>query len=270
MPCVHSSPHRSAFRPRVSGRTTARHRGAHRTPYTVDVTFRERLLGTLRRLEPILAEPGVMVVGSEVPNLLQPGAASTLVVSQDVDLALPVDRLESIKRRLHEIHDLVPSAEEPSVYVPTNPGLIEANFLGLDPRIREASETYVLEDAVLPLMVFGPMGLLRPGTVVDVEGLRLPLPRRADLMAEKLSTDRTGEKGARDLLVVAGLLVTASPDDLDEFLTVAEDLSAESRHAIRSGLTILSLMGGRPGMPDPLSVRDRVGWLLGKLEDRHE
>ena len=35
---------------------------------------------------------GVLIVGSEVPNLLQPHAASTLVVSQDVDVALPVDR----------------------------------------------------------------------------------------------------------------------------------------------------------------------------------
>ena len=44
------------------------------------MTFRDRLFGTLRRLEPILVEPGVMVVGSEVPNLLQPGGASTFVV----------------------------------------------------------------------------------------------------------------------------------------------------------------------------------------------
>jgi hypothetical protein len=41
-------------------------------------------------------EPGVLIVGSEVPNLLQPGAASTLVVSQDVDLAVPLGRLEAV------------------------------------------------------------------------------------------------------------------------------------------------------------------------------
>jgi hypothetical protein len=58
------------------------------------VTFRDRLLGTLRQLQPVLDVPGVLVVGSEVPNLLQPDAASTLVVSQDVDLALPVDCVE--------------------------------------------------------------------------------------------------------------------------------------------------------------------------------
>lgn len=34
--------------------------------------FQERLLGTLRALGPVLAEPGVMIVGSEVPNLLSP------------------------------------------------------------------------------------------------------------------------------------------------------------------------------------------------------
>ena len=82
--------------------------------------------------------------------------------------------------------------------MPTSPALIEANFLGLDSRTRDASETYVLEDAELPLMVFGPLGLLRPGRVVEVEGLRLPLPRSADLMVEKLLSDRADEKGARD------------------------------------------------------------------------
>ena len=94
------------------------------------MTFRDKLIGTLRLLQPILEEPGVLVIGSEVPNLLQPDAASTLVVSQDVDLGLPVDRVQAIKKRLREIEGLRPSADEPSVYVPTSRGLIEANFLG--------------------------------------------------------------------------------------------------------------------------------------------
>jgi hypothetical protein len=233
------------------------------------VTFRERLLNTLRALRPVLEESGVLVVGSEVPNLLQPDVACTLVVSQDVDLAVPVDRVPSIKVRLRELHGLVPSAQEPSVYVPTSPALIEANFLGLDTRISDASQTYVLEDADLPLMVFGPLGLLRPGPVVNVEGLRLPLPRTADLMVEKLLTDRTGEKGARDLLVVAGLLAAATPGDLDDLIAVAGRLSEESRYAIRSALTVLSLMDARPGMPDPLPVRDTLTWLLLTLEKPH-
>lgn len=233
------------------------------------MTFRDKLLGTLRQLQPVLAEPGVLVVGSEVPNLLQPDAASTLVVSQDVGVAVPVDRVASIKRRLREIHGLIPSAEEPSVYVPTSPALIEANFLGLDSRLRDARETYVLEDAELPLMVFGTLGLLRPGRVVDVEGLRLPLPRVADLMVEKLLTDRAEEKGARDLLVVAGMLAAATPADLDEVVTVARGLSAESRHAICSALTVLSLMTSRLGMPDPVPVRVQVTRLLSRVEERH-
>jgi hypothetical protein len=230
------------------------------------VTFRDRLLATLTRLRPVLEEPGVLIVGSEVPNLLQPDAASTLVVSQDVDLAVPVDRLQSVKARLRQVRDLAPSSEEPSVYIPMSPALIEANFLGLDTRIRDASETYVLEDPELPLMVFGPLGLLRPGPVLDVEGLRLPLPRTADLIVEKLLTDRTGEKGARDLLVVAGMLVAATRADLDELENVARGLSAESRHAIRSGLTVLSLMEARPGMPNPAPVRDHVTRLLSRIE----
>ncbi len=230
------------------------------------MTFRDRLIRTLRLLQPVLDEPGVLVVGSEVPNLLEPDAASTLVVSEDVDIGVPVDRLDALKKRLRLIHGLVPSVEEPSVYVPAAADLIEANFLGLDSSIREPGETYVLEDAELPLMVFGPLGLLRAGRVVEVEGLRVPLPRIGDLIVEKLLTDRTGEKGARDLLVVAGLLAHASAADLDEATRVTAGLSAESRHSVRANLTLLSLMDTRPGMPDPAPVRERVVRLLAAIE----
>ena len=61
------------------------------------MTFKDRLFGTLRALEPILTEPGVLVVGSEVPNLLEPNASSTLVVSEDVDVAVQVDRIREVK-----------------------------------------------------------------------------------------------------------------------------------------------------------------------------
>jgi hypothetical protein len=160
----------------------------------------------------------------------------------------------------------VPSVEEPSVYVPTSPDLIEANFLGLDPRVRDASETYVFEDAELPLMVFGPLGLLRPGPIVDVDGVLVPLPRPAGLMVEKLLSDRGGEKGARDLLVVAGLLATATATDLTELVALTHSLSAESRYEISSNLTILSLMEPRPGMPDPIASRQAVTELLARIE----
>lgn len=232
------------------------------------MTFRDRLLATLRQLSPILEEPGVLVVGSEVPNLLQAHAASTLVVSQDVDIGVPIDRVDAVKRRLRAVTGFVPSSDEPSVYIPNVPGLIEANFLGLDARIREAGETYVFEDADLPLMVFGPLGLLRPGPVIDLDGLRVPLPRVGDLMVEKLLTDRTGEKGVRDLLVVAGLFAVATDADLDDVVTVVRGLSAESRHAVRSGLTLLSLMDGRANMPEPQPIRLRAQTLAAQLEER--
>ena len=95
------------------------------------------------------------------------------------------------------------------------------------------------------------------------------MPRPAGLMAEKLLTDRTGEKGARDLLVVAGMLVTATPADLDELVALTQEVSAESRHAICSGLTVLSLMEARSGMPDPTSVRDHLTRLLSRIEEDH-
>jgi hypothetical protein len=55
------------------------------------VSFRDQLIATLRAISPVLEEPGVLVVGSEVPNLLETGAASTLVVSQDVDIGIPAN-----------------------------------------------------------------------------------------------------------------------------------------------------------------------------------
>lgn len=112
-------------------------------------------------------------------------------------------------------------------------------------------------------MVFGPMGLLRPGQIVDIDGLRVPLPRIADLVLEKLLTDRTGEKGSRDLLVVAGLMMVARSGDLDEMVVIARGLSVESQHSICSSLTVLSLMESLPGMPDPVPLRQAVQDLLG-------
>jgi hypothetical protein len=61
------------------------------------MAFRSRLLATLRAIRPVLEVEGVMVVGSELPNLLEPGAASTLVVSQDVDVAIPLTAHEATK-----------------------------------------------------------------------------------------------------------------------------------------------------------------------------
>src|SRR2546428_7787533 len=108
------------------------------------VTFREKLIATLRQLQPVLQEPGVLVVGSEVPNLLQPDAASTLVVSQDVDLAVPIAGHEEVKQRLRVVEALIRSEDEPSVWTDPAGRLLEVNFVGRDPAIRETEETYVL------------------------------------------------------------------------------------------------------------------------------
>ena len=158
-----------------------------------DVAFRDRLVATLRAVAPVLEEPGVLVVGSEVPNLLEPGAAATLVVSQDLDIAVPVERHGAVKEKLVLLRGLRPSPDEPSVWVPDGPGLLEVNFVGMD-SCRDVTDTGVLEDERLPLLVFGPLALLRPAPEPTmVEGLRVPLPRPAGLLLEKLVTDRTGE-----------------------------------------------------------------------------
>jgi len=229
------------------------------------VAFRDRLFATLRAMRPLLEEPGVLIVGSEVPNLLQPDAASTLVVSQDVDIGVPVDRHAAVKRRVGTLSEFRPSAEEPSVLVSGTGDLLEVNFVGMDPA-RDPTDTYLLEDPQLPLMVFGPLSLVKAGPMVEIEGVRLPLPRRAGLILEKLVTDRTGEKGDRDLLVALGLLMTASLDDVLELDSTYRALAPELRYAARSNLTILSLMAPRPGMPDPRPERARIVDLLRRLE----
>jgi hypothetical protein len=230
------------------------------------VAFRDRLVATLRAVESLLEEPGVLVVGSEVPNLLEPGAASTLVVSLDVDIGVPLDRHAAVKEKLALVRGLKPSPEEPSVWVPEDPGLLEVNFVGMDSG-RNVTETSVLEDDRLPLMVFGPLALLKPAPVPAlVEGLRVPVPRPAGLTLEKLVTDRTGEKGERDLLVALGLLMLSKPEDLDEVVVTYQSLPSELKHTVRSNLTVLSMMKRHAHMPDPEAERARVAALLSRLD----
>ena len=228
--------------------------------------FRTRLLATLRAVEPVLQEQGVMVAGSEVPNLLEPGARSTLIVSQDLDIAVPVERHAAVKARLREMRGLARSEEEPSVWLPQRADLLEVNFIGMDTRAERAGETYVFEDSELPLLVFSHLALLRPGQVLDIEGILVPLPRPAGLLLEKLLTDRSGEKGDRDLLVALALLLVSEPRDVDELETQYRGLSAEPRFAARSGLATLSLLAPRLQMPDPTPHRALLAGLMARLE----
>src|ERR1700680_2798040 len=99
--------------------------------------FRYRLLASIRAMPRVLEVPGVMVVGSQVPNLLEPDAAATLVVSQDVDLVIPVSRHAEVKKALEELNGYTPSSDEPSVWLPDDEQLLEINFVGLDPSLRE-------------------------------------------------------------------------------------------------------------------------------------
>ena len=124
----------------------------------------------------------------------------------------------------------------------------------------------MLEDAQLPLLVFGALSLVSPGPEIEIEGTRVRLPRPAGLLLEKLVTDRTGEKGERDLLVALGLLLTAGPTDLDELEDAYRRLRPELRQAVRSNLTVLSLLAPRAGMPDPRPRRAEVAALLRWLE----
>jgi hypothetical protein len=146
----------------------------------------------------------------------------------------------------------------------------QAERRGLERRAALATkadaEAYVLDDDQLPLLVFGALSLIAPGAEVELAGTRVRLPRLGGLLLEKLVTDRTGEKGERDLLVALGLLTAASRADLDEFEAAYRCLRSELRHMVRSNLTLLSLIEPRPGMPDPRPRRADVAALLRRLE----
>ena len=229
------------------------------------MAFRDRLVATIRGAQAVLEVPDVLVVGSEVPNLIEPDAAATLVVSLDLDVGVPIHRHDEVKDRLAALAAFAPSPDEPSVFTPRSGDLLELNFVGIDPA-QDPESAYALADERLPLMVFGPLSLVRPGREVDVGGVRVRVPRVAGLVLEKLVTDRTGEKGERDLLVALGLLTMAGAADLDELATAYLALSAELRHAVRSNLTLLSLLDPRPGLPDPGPWRAGVAALLRRLE----
>ena len=229
------------------------------------MTFRDRLVATIRAAQPVLELPDVLVVGSEVPNLLEPDAAATLVVSLDLDVGVPVHRHGEVKARLGSLTAFTPSPDEPSVLEPVAPHLLELNFVGID-RAQDPGRAYALADDRLPLMVFGPLSLVRPGREVDVEGVRVRLPAVAGLLLEKLVTERTGDKGERDLLVALGLLTLADANDVDELDAAYRALPAELGHAVRSNLTMLSLLEPRAGMPDPRPRRADVATLLRRLE----
>ncbi|MEW5982994.1 MAG: hypothetical protein AB1806_11585 [Acidobacteriota bacterium] len=230
------------------------------------MTFRDRLLSTIRAARAVLEVPDVLVVGSEVPNLLEPRAGATLVVSLDLDIGVPVTRHAAVKQRLPALLEaFTPSAEEPSVWTPRSPDLLEVNFVGID-RTRDPADAYVFDDDQLPLLVFGALSLVKAGAEIELAGARLRLPRPAGLLLEKLVTDRTGEKGDRDLLVALGLLMMASAADFDELDTEYRSLRSELRHAVRSNLTVLSLLDARAGMPDPRPRRAEVAGVLRRLE----
>jgi len=209
---------------------------------------------------------GVLVIGSEVPNLLEPGAGSTLVVSQDVDIGVPVSSHERVKAALGELKGLRQSEREPSVWLPEAPDLIEVNFIGIDPALRDTMESYVLDDPRLPLLVFGALSYLERGAPVEVEGMTIPVPRPAGLILEKLMTDRSGVKGDRDLLVVLALLLVAGPSDLDEVARLLSDLSYETKQGVFNNLTLLSLTEPVLGMPDPRPHRQKIAQMLARLE----
>lgn len=225
---------------------------------------------TLKAITSIIEIPDILIGGSEVPNLIQPAAACSLVVSGDVDIVVPVPLHETVKERIPALTLFRQSIEEPSVLEPVDENLLEVNFIGLDRREEYSGETYILEDRDFPMIVFSRLSLLEPGEPVIVDDLSLPVPQPAGLLAEKLLTDRSGVKGDRDLLVALALLLVCKPEDLRGFERTYQSLSQEDRYTIRSGLSTLSLLQSIPDMPDPTPHRALIAGLLRRLEQKEK
>jgi hypothetical protein len=192
-----------------------------------------------------------MVGGSQVPNLLEPNAAATLVVSQNIDLVVPIAAHAQVRGAL-------PGSD---------PERLEINFIGRNPDLHENTDSYVLEDPTLPLMVFGLLGFLREGEAIDAGGVRVPLPRPAGLLVEKLLTERSGLKGERDLLVALGLLMHCGESDVAEVTELFRQLPGDARATLLANLAVLSFMRPLPAMPDPDRGRDLVEALLARLRE---
>jgi hypothetical protein len=60
--------------------------------------------------------------------------------------------------------------------------------------------------------------------------------------------------------------MTSTDDDIVELEQAYRTLRPELRHSILSNLTLLSLLEGRNGMPDPGPWRERVSALIRRLE----
>ena len=161
-----------------------------------------------------------------------------------------------------------PKVSEPAIRTGTDKHLLHPyvfHLVGIDPS-RDPADAYVFDDDQLPLLVFGALSLVTAGVEIEVGGTRVRVPRVAGLLLEKLVTDRTGDKGERDLLVALGLLMTAGPGDFEELDAAYGRMRPELRHAVRSNLTVLSLLEARPGMPDPRPRRAAVAAALRRLE----
>ncbi|HEV7238801.1 MAG TPA: hypothetical protein VGQ36_06135 [Thermoanaerobaculia bacterium] len=230
------------------------------------MSFRDRLVASLKAAEAVLDVPGVMVAGSQVPNLLQPDASSTLVVSDDVDIVIPVSVHAEVKQRLTGLRGYAPAPDEPSVWLPDDPEKLEINFIGADPAARESADSYVLNDDQLPLLVFGLLSFLRQGPDLVLADLRVPLPRPAGLLLEKLLTERSGLKGERDLLVALGLLLVSGNEAIDELASEIGRLRDDQRRTVTANLALLSLLRPLPGMPDPTESRQILASLIRRLE----
>ena len=131
-------------------------------------------------------------------------AKSTTGRSRISNLGVLVDRHAAVKERLDELREFEPSADDPSVWTPRAAGLLELNFVGMDPA-QDPAEAYVLEDDRLPLLVFGALSLVSRGAEIEIGGTRVSPCRAPPACCSRSSiTDRTGEKGERDLLVALG------------------------------------------------------------------
>ncbi len=226
--------------------------------------FAERLLMTIKDISDLFID-GVIVIGSEAPNLFSFYEKSPVIVSKDIDLGVDVKAHNGLKEKITGLQTFKISEDEPSVLTPLGPQL-EVNIVGIDRRLTDISESYVLEDSRLPMMVLGNLSLIEPGQVINIAGINVPMPKKAGLLLEKLLTERSGIKGERDLLVALALLLIINEQEKTEFLMSYGKLDPELRQQILTNLTLLSALPPHHAMPDPRPCRQMIFEFIQRIE----
>ncbi|MBE7439598.1 MAG: hypothetical protein HS115_14165 [Spirochaetales bacterium] len=212
-------------------------------------------MNTLRDLRPVADQ--VIVIGSEVPNLSRIHSGADLFVSQDIDLAVPIENLERTDEQIPMLFEHYrQSSDEPSILLPRDDARLEINFLGVDFRSQDLDDISLHRGRHISFLAFGTLTLIKP-VDLTIEKHRFRVAEHRSLFLEKILTERSSIKGERDLYVAA--LVFKEIQSPQEIIHMREDilaLDSERKFFASDNLASLILMieKGHPDLRNSVSL----------------